>query len=346
MIPESKREIFIDPAYAAYREDRLFDTADESLSRDGTLEPYSRLRMHMTEQGNRLQTADRLGEGTIHGNVKEYYSLGLADNLARLRQRAGVRLRAFVIFEPPVVSPHLYARLPELSNVFEHVYVHNKSGDGYSLRNVRVERLRKLYWPQPYAGVLPDYWANTSRERRICVVNGNHKPVSYVGELYSKRISVIAQLEGMGAVDLYGIGWARWWGKNSLWLPYWKSRRRLMRVYKGPCKSKHETLSRYTFSLCFENMAMDGYITEKLFDCLYAGAIPIYLGAKDIGEWIPQDVYIDFRKFRSVDKMWQFVRDMDDKEINAMRQTGRCFLESSFFKRTYYDSLVNIFDES
>ncbi len=339
-----KREIFVDPAYAAYQEDRLFDAADESLGRDGTLEPYSRLRVYMEEQGNRLYTADRLGVGTIHGNKKEYYSLGLVTNITRFRRQEAVWLRAFVIFEPPVVAPHLYDRLPDLSDVFERVYVHNTRGNGYSLTGVRVERLRKLHWPQPYLGVLPRYWENANRKRRIVVINGNHKPVSHVGELYSKRISVMSQLESMGAVDLYGIGWARWWGRNSLWHPYWENRRRLMRVYKGPCKSKHETLSQYMFSMCFENMAMDGYITEKLFDCLYAGTIPIYLGAPDVDKWIPQDVYIDFRKFRSVDEMWRFVRDMDDKEIEAMRQAGRSFLESDSFKRTYYDSLVNIFD--
>lgn len=326
--------------------DRLFDMSDVVLNRDDQLAPLVRLRTVLAQRGIDTHTADYLLNRRCGKGASDYYSLGLLDNFRVLQNWPDIRLRAFLVMEPPAVAPELYQALPILTKVFESVYVHNTDGDGYSSRGVDMQRLRKLHWPQPYAGVLSNYWANTSRERRITVINGNHKPVSYVGELYSKRISVMSQLESMGAVDLYGIGWARWWGRNSLWLPYWKSRRRLMRVYKGPCKSKHETLSRYTFSLCFENMAMDGYITEKLFDCLYAGTIPIYLGAKDIDKWVPQNVYIDFRKFRSVDVMWRFLREMDDKEIEAMRQAGRSFLESDFFKRTYYDSLVNIFNES
>jgi hypothetical protein len=63
-------------------------------------------------------------------------------------------------------------------------------------------------------------------------------------------------------------------------------------------------------------MAMNGYITEKIFDCLYAGTIPLYLGALDISKYIPSTVYVDCRKFSSWSAMWEEVRSMSDNPIN------------------------------
>ena len=39
-------------------------------------------------------------------------------------------------------------------------------------------------------------------------------------------------------------------------------------------------------------MATD-YVTEKIYDCLLAGTVPIYLGTTDIAEFVPPGSYID-----------------------------------------------------
>jgi hypothetical protein len=41
---------------------------------------------------------------------------------------------------------------------------------------------------------------------------------------------------------------------------------------------KRKMMNHYMFHLAFENTYEDGYVTEKLFDSLLAGSIPIYLG--------------------------------------------------------------------
>jgi hypothetical protein len=91
-------------------------------------------------------------------------------------------------------------------------------------------------------------------------------------------------------------------------------------------------------------MAMKGYVTEKIFDCLYAGTIPLYLGANDITDLIPEEVYIDCRKFSSWEKMLAKVMAMTDKEIRSMRQAGRAFIQSVHGLK-YYDSLIVLFKE-
>jgi hypothetical protein len=174
------------------------------------------------------------------------------------------------------------------------------------------------------------------------MINGNHKPTSFKGELYSKRIEALAALARFGKVDLFGMGWASWWSRNSLWLPYWRHRRLLMSIYKGACKSKHEVLSKYSFALCFENMAMKGYITEKIFDCFYVGTIPLYLGATDITSLIPKAAYIDCRKYRSWEDLHEYVMRMSKQEISSMREAGRVFIKSKA-GLSYYNSLPSIF---
>lgn len=57
----------------------------------------------------------------------------------------------------------------------------------------------------------------------------------------------------------------------------------LKSAYGGEVFSKHDTLSKYKFSVCFENgKNLSGFITEKIFDCFSAGTIPIYWGADNI----------------------------------------------------------------
>jgi hypothetical protein len=344
MTHDQAKCIYVDPSYKAYYEDRLFDQTNPVLNRDDTLAPFIRLRVALKQQGIDLHTADFLVQRESQDRFCDYYSLGELENYEQLKARDDVRLQAFVIFEPPVVDPRLYRALPELTATFDRVYVHNTEGDGYSLDGVDQSKLRKFYWPQPHKDVLTGFWNRDERFHRTVMINGNHKPVSYNSELYSKRIEALTTLSKYGSVDLYGRGWERWWSRNSMWFPYWRNRRTLMSIYKGTCASKYEVLSHYDFALCFENMAMKGYVTEKIFDCLYAGTIPLYLGAKDITDLIPENAYIDCTKFTSWDEMHDKVMKMTIAETQSMRAAGRAFIQSEKGLK-YYNSLIPIFQE-
>lgn len=339
-----KHSIFIDPSYVHFNADGLFNIEDPVLNRDDQLLPFHRLREKLASAGQKIHTADYLPRDSNDLNPCEYYSLGILDNFKIIRNSRSVNLSAFVIMEPPVVAPHLYAALPELTAVFDRVYLHNIHGDGYSLTGVMREKLRKLYWPIPYSTVLESYWGNRDRLKRIVVINGSHNPHSRSREQYSTRIEAMVALSKSGAVDLYGRGWKRWWSRAALWLPYWRNRSALMSIYKGACSSKFEVLQQYEYCLCFENMAMDGYITEKIFDCLYAGTIPLYLGASDIEKYIPVTAFIDCRKFLSWDELWEEVCAMSEGKIQSMREAGRLFLSSEEAK-LFFNSIENIIGE-
>lgn len=335
-------KIFIDPSYRVFDADKLFDLSDATLNRDGQLLPFHRLHERLTNKGIRVHTADYLFKD-VNQDPKHssYYSLGLLDNYERILHERHARLVAFVVMEPPVVAPALYAALPRLTTLFDRVYVHNIHGDGYSLEGVDTGKLRKLYWPIPHNDVLGQYWGNEKRQKRVVVINGSHNPQRRSRELYSLRIKAMAELSKLGIVDLYGMGWDRWWSRSAMWIPYWRNRRSLMSIYKGKCASKFEVLQNYEFCLCFENMAMDGYMTEKIFDCLYAGTIPLYLGAPDIAEYIPSEVFVDARKYLTWTEMWEDVVAMPAIQIQKMREAGQNFLKSEK-GRKFYESLEHI----
>ena len=47
----------------------------------------------------------------------------------------------------------------------------------------------------------------------------------------------------------------------------------------------NETLDEYMFSIVVENSVSENYFTEKLLNCFAVGAVPIYLGCSNVGEF-------------------------------------------------------------
>lgn len=338
MSKEIERVILIDPPSAAYYEDRLFN--DLKLNRDGVLEPFRRLKCNAEKCDISMHTADYYRPGKFKDCEIDYYSFGITENYQTFATNNDINIKGFYLLEPPVVQPDMYKQLPELTKYFTDVYVHNTHGDGYSLQGVEQRKLKKIYWPQPLNSVKMECWKNSDRSKRIVTINGNHRPRSADNELYSERIKAMVALEKFGSVDLYGFGWDKLLSKTSLWLPYLKNRAALLRIYQGPCESKYSVLSQYQYSLCFENMVMDGYITEKIFDCFYAGTIPLYLGQQKIEKTIPKETFIDCREYQSWADLWEYLRKLPENKINEFRAAGRKFLNTADYLQ-YYNFLDN-----
>jgi len=84
--------------------------------------------------------------------------------------------------------------------------------------------------------------------------------------------------------------------------------------YRGKLTSKKETLERYQFAICYENARdIPGYITEKIFDCFFAGCVPIYWGANNITKHIPKECFIDKREFNTYEDLYQYIKNMSDE---------------------------------
>ena len=60
---------------------------------------------------------------------------------------------------------------------------------------------------------------------------------------------------------------------------------------------KHELFAGYPFVLSFENANCYDWVTEKPYDALLAGAVPVYMGAPNVNDYLPTNSYIDARFF-------------------------------------------------
>jgi hypothetical protein len=96
-------------------------------------------------------------------------------------------------------------------------------------------------------------------------------------------------------------------------------------------------------------MILEGWITEKIFDCFYAGTVPIYLGAPDVEHWIPPECFIDMRRFEGYDDLREYLLALTDGEIEAYRVAARDFLRSEqfrpFSKQTFAELIGRIVEE-
>lgn len=360
--------IFVDPPSYHYYQNKLFNSSDFCL--DGRCDPIKRVAAYFNTNGVSIKTSDYLlRAGLSMEGGADFYSFGMLNHRKLLGDK-NIKFRAFVIHEPPVVAPRFYKILPELTNVFEKVYIYNTHGDGYSLVDVDQNKLRKFYLPMPYCDVQQPFWDKKDRARKIVIINSIQNPWVFRmvdmtsvqsplrfglnsvkeicnpqfgrGELYSKRIEAMVALARLDSIDLYGRGWGEWCSPRTAWLPYWRNRKLLTSIWRGSCTSKFEILSRYTYCLAIENMDFAGFVSEKIIDCLYAGTVPLYFGAKDIADYIPKDAYIDCKNFASWDEMWEAVKDIPEKRIQEMREVGRDFLRSKMGKK-FYNSFQEIF---
>ncbi len=202
-----------------------------------------------------------------------------------------------------------------------------------------VESDPRKYIKRNYSFCFPSVLNFTEKPReKLCTMIAGNK-ISYAPtELYSNRLEAIKWFEENRPedFDLYGIAW------NRLYI---KSRYKLMRIpnsfksldrilysrrpsFRGAVKTKKEILSQYRFSICYENCASLGYISEKIFDCFFAGCVPIYLGAPNIASYIPHQAFIDRSNFKSNSDLYKYISEMSQIEYDMYQNAIIDFLKS------------------
>ncbi|MDH5970848.1 glycosyltransferase family 10 domain-containing protein [Vibrio aestuarianus] len=197
------------------------------------------------------------------------------------------------------------------------------------------------------------------RNKKLVLISGNKKSNDEF-ELYSEREKLIRYFDKQaeGFLDLYGVKWDERAFSSRL-MNYISYKFGLFRklfyappiCYKGKVARKRNVLKEYIFCLCFENRHGDnGYITEKIFDSMFAYTIPVYYGASNISEHIPEDCYIDYRKFRDIDELFQFIIGLSDSELQNYCINISKFLHGPKFKQftieTFTKTIIENMKES
>jgi len=210
-------------------------------------------------------------------------------------------------WEPPAVIEENH--LKKFHGCFSKVFTFNDD---------LVDNKKYYKFSYPEAHKMIDNILSFNEKKLLCLV-ASDKYSDFKDELYSKRREAIRYFEEYAKddFDLYGYNW------NIEQYP----------SYKGQIQNKIAVVKRYKFSICFENNKnINGYITEKIFQCFESGNIPIYLGAENILDYIPKGCFIDFRNFKNFNELYIYLKTMEEEEYQNYLENIRNFLSSQMAK--------------
>lgn len=275
-----------------------------------------RLREEIEKAGFQVRYSDDgsdVDEEDFAGLLSFDVTPSILYNLSRLP-----REKLYLIaFEPPVVRMEFYG-----------IKARERFGKIFIWIDDLVDNVQyfKTHFP------LPDwFWKDLPvdrprfSEKRLCaLMNGNKFFGARPNELYTERKRAIDFFSKTEDFDLYGRGWE---GINC---------------WKGVAPdNRADTLKNYKFTICYENMGnCRGFIADKIFPVLTSRSIPIYLGATNIGEYIPPKCFIDKRDFSTYDELYRFMKNMSEEEHESYLAAGLDYLQSSKKDLFSVDSVV------
>ncbi|GJM16060.1 MAG: alpha-1,3-fucosyltransferase [Thermodesulfobacteriota bacterium] len=114
----------------------------------------------------------------------------------------------------------------------------------------------------------------------------------------SGRIQLLMQLMGHIQVDSYGE----------------LLNTHILNRDKGR-QTKMDIISQYKFTLAFENSISTDYVTEKFYEPLIAGSVPVYLGAPNIEDFSPgENCFIDASKWDNPESLAAYLQELSYNE--------------------------------
>lgn len=348
--------VYLDPPTHHLLGDRLFDRECNPYVGEDILAPFAAVHDSLAARGIPVRTADFLPDAP-DGRLNIVISYGMSDALAsesvrryrKLARRNDVVLSALFAIECPIVEPTIFQSLPALQSVFRRIMSWSDSASLHRFTR-RAVALEHFCLPQSFDAVHEALWLADDRKFML-MMNTNKLPRLYVNELYTARLRAVQYFQQFGEVDLYGRYWdsaPRRVGRTRVPTTLrrgmeraWEIRHRFRpdplytpatAAWKGTSRSKSATFAQYRFALCFENSVLKGYITEKLFDCFFAGTVPIYWGAPDILDWVPADSFIDMREFGDFAELRNFLHSLTPAQEARYRESARAYLASDRFE--------------
>jgi hypothetical protein len=236
--------------------------------------------------------------------------------------------------ESPFIATRFYLNLKKYSGQFKYSFVFSGMKKHLSPKTVYMQ----MFFPEIYdpenRKPLP-----FSQKKYLTMIAGNKRISNWkknlllklfygfgVREIYSLRQEIINFFADGKKFDLYGVLWDRG-GATAL------ETENIKKVYRGTVAEKLPVLSQYKFTFCLENSVFPGYVTEKIFDVLFAGSVPLYLGAPDITDFVPKNCFIDLRDFKSFRNLDLFLTSMSENTYSEYLQNGQRFLQSPEYQK-------------
>jgi len=308
--------------YEIYNKNRMFTDAS-SLIGDDLLYPFVYLGQYLIKKGHKINTIDM-------DNIENFDAIVFVD-FPTLKNKYFKQLinnkfknLYLLIYECEAIKPNNW-------NIKNHKYFKKI----FTWNDKFVDN--KKYFKINFSSKIPtDLNFDLNKKDKLYTMIAANKFKFHPLELYTERVKAIRWFEENHPedFDLYGIGWDRYYFKGMLSkLNRFDALTKLLKPkhpsYKGRIKFKKEVLQKYKFAICYENARdIPGYITEKIFDCFFAGCIPVYWGAPNVTEHIPKDTFIDRRNFKTYDELYKYLKNMSNKEYLNYLEAIKNFIKS------------------
>lgn len=318
---------------------------------------------------------DEIFSGTGHPTIKDFTGQMLA--LKKHLEQLSVFIATKYIISPGHADAFFFIDSPSLdSDLFSYAVNSGKPIFLYLWESPIIDSRRDFFLSSPHithffsTSYLPlsldrftyipytvdDYVLpplSFNRTIPFSLIAGN-KYSSSPGELYSCRRKIVNTFlhSQPQLLHLFGLGWNympssqicyRLFRKASNYLPILNSLCPNNLCYRGFVEDKMSVLSNSKFNFCFENSINScGYVSEKIFHCLQAGAVPIYKGYLYIQDVIPKDLYILYDDFDSVSDLLSYCQSFSPNTFQEFSHRAQSFLQSSSFYSFTHDSSVKI----
>lgn len=286
----------------------------DTNARDDVLAPYREIKKAGEERDWSVATFDQLPLREADKVLAFNFEAFPEAILAALNAVGRANMVA-IVHEPPDIAPIYYDQ--DIQSCFGGFYLPEKS---------MPDNKNSFYLGFPVSPVDTDWIPFGAKKLLVSITSG--KFACFKGSLYGERIRAIKHYQAFlpDQFDMFGQGWER----NTFFPGI--SPHKLFPCYKGTVSSKHETMRKYRFSICYENSNnVYGYVTEKIFDSMRAGCVPIYLGAPDIEKYVPNACFVDRREFGSDREVEQFILGMSKEKYISYLDAIKEFLNSNSY---------------
>lgn len=288
-------------------------------SKDKRLEPFAHLRNELEARGILVETAD-CGSAPYDILLVHRIDINAGRLLALLSECADTRL-IYIVTEEEATCPLHCAKV---------------------LRQLAFDAV--LTWrPSIIAdGAVPYRYPNPTRayesgpgfnERNLLVaIAANKAPRLFANnQLYTTRRILFEKLMNDSRFHLYGPGWS--------------FNPKAPGTYGGTIENKLDAVAQFRFSLILENTREPGGVTEKIFDAMSCGSVPVYLGAPDIAEWIPRTCYIDLEEL-GAENLCEKLAAISHARWSAYQESIRAFFSTSAYRQFTEPGFVAAVDKA
>lgn len=287
--------------------------------------PWRQLQQAFRERGVELHTPD------LHAGHELAFEL----HLNAQRRVAPVPSYTF-IYEDPLVRP-INGDLQTLAR-YRKVFT-------WSAAQQRLPNAVALDYPNELTPRATPGWDGRDTH---CVMLASNKALLHddARSLHAARVATIRAFErhAPGRFALYGRGWdipavrpgpaGRLVKRLHEWSRRLRPDHRPFPSYRGLARRKTDVLDRARFAITYENSrGSAGYLTEKIFDCLVSGCVPVYIGAPGWQQVIPADCCIDGDRFGDPAELVAFLDGVTPAQFAAYQAAGRAFLTAPATQR-------------